>query len=125
MQAIKHNCYNLALKLLSAGAVACDQIDLGKLIASTSLPSNPELFQQLLEAGISPNGISPSGTSNDTTTPLDAVLRLIRYPTERKVPLICTLVEKGANLEYISTPTQEGTTIIHKLTEIALETGKY
>ena len=119
MQAIKHNCYNLALMLLSAGAVACDQIDLGKLIASTSLPSNPEIFQQLLEAGISPNG-----TSNATTTPLDAVLSLKRYATERKVPLICSLVEKGANLEYVSTPRQEGTTIIHKLTEIALETGE-
>ena len=74
MQAIKHNCYNLASKLLSAGAVACDQIDLGKLIASTSLASNPEMFQQLLEAGISPNG-----TSGGTTVPLDAVLSLKRY----------------------------------------------
>ena len=119
VQAIKHNCYNLASMLLSAGAVACDQIDLGKLIASTSLPSNPEIFQQLLEAGISPNG-----TSNATTTPLDAVLSLKRYATERKVPLICSLVEKGANLEYVSTPRQEGTTMIHKLTEIALETGE-
>ena len=119
VQAIKHNCYNLASKLLSAGAVACDQIDLGKLIASTSLASNPEMFQQLLEAGISPNG-----TSGGTTVPLDAVLSLKRYATERKVALICSLVETGANLEYVSTPRQEGTTIIHKMTDYALETGE-
>ena len=118
VQAIKHNCYSLASKLLSAGAVACDQIDLGKLIASTSLASNPKMFQQLLEAGISPNGTSGG------TVPLDAVLSLKRYATERKVTLICSLVEKGANLEYVSTPRQEGTTIIHKMTDYALETGE-
>lgn len=119
VQAIKHNCYNLASKLLSAGAVACDQIDLAKLIASTSLASNPEMFQQLLEAGVSPNG-----TSSGTTVPLDAVLSLKRYATERKVTLICSLVEKGANLEFVSIPRQEGTTIIHKMTDYALETGE-
>ena len=119
VQAIKHNCYNLASKLLSAGAVACDQIDLAKLIASTSLASNPEMFEQLLEAGVSPNG-----TSSGTTVPLDAVLSLKRYATDRKVTLICSLVEKGANLEFVSIPRQEGTTIIHKMTDYALETGE-
>ena len=115
LQAIKHNHDDMALKLLSAGAV--DQIDLGQLIASTSLASNPDLFQQLLNASVSPNG-----AGNSAVRPLDAVLRLKR--AETKVPLICSLVDKGANLENVCTPRQEGTTIIHKVTDIALETGK-
>jgi len=117
LQAIKHNHDGMALKLLSAGTGAIDQIDLGQLIASTSLASNPDLFQQLLNAGVSPNG-----TGNSAVRPLDAVLRLKH--AETKVPLICSLVDKGANLENVCTPRQEGTTIIHKVTDIALETGK-
>ena len=117
LQAIKHNHDDMALKLLSAGAA--DQIDLGHLIASTSLAFNPDLFQQLLNAGVSANG-----TCNSAVRPLDAVLTL-KQAAETKVPLICSLVEKGANLENVCTPRQEGTTIIHKVTDIALETGKY
>ena len=116
LQAIKHNYNDIALKLSRAGAV--DQIDLGRLITSTSLASNPHFFQQLLDAGISPNG-----TCNSAVRPLDAVLSL--HSAERKIQLICSLVEKGADLENVCKSRQEGTTIIHKVTEIALETGKY
>ena len=117
LQAIKHNYNDIALKLSRAGAG--DQIDLGQLIASTSLASNPDLFQQLLDVGVSPNG-----TCNCAVRPLDAVLSLKHHSAERKIPLICSLVDKGADLEIVCTPRQEGTTIIHKVTEIALETGK-
>ena len=118
LQAVKHNHHNIASKLLSSGAVNIDQFDLGRLITSTSLTSNPDLFQQLLDVGVSPNG-----TCNCAVRPLDAVLSLKH--AETKVPLIRSLVEKGANLENICTPRQEATTIIHKVTEIALETGTY
>ena len=118
LQAMKHNRHNIASKLLSTGAINIDQFDLGRLIASTSLTSNPDLFQQLLDVGVSPNG-----TCNSVVQPLDAVLGLKH--ADRKVPLIRSLIEKGADLENVCKPRQEGTTIIHKMTEIALETGKY
>ena len=120
LQALKHHHYELAVKILKAGAIHQFVNDLGQLIASTSIASNPDLFQQLLDLGFSPNG-----TCSSAVRPLDAVLSLKHHSAERKIPLICSLLDKGADLDNVCTPRQEGTTIIHKVTEIALETGKY
>jgi len=90
-------------------------------LASTSLAFNPDLFQQLLNAGVSANG-----TCNSAVRPLDAVLTL-KQAAETKVPLICSLsLKEGCKTWKMSAhQRQEGTTIIHKVTDIALETGKY
>ena len=117
-QAIKHRHDSLASNMVNS--FSCNQVDLTKLIASTSLSHNPKLFQELLDAGANPNGTgSPSSTK-----PLDAVLRLKRCPAKNKALLISSLLEKGADLKFVCAPREDGTTIIHKVTELALQTGK-
>ena len=117
-KAIKQSNFELATLVLKSGPLDCEQVDLGSWILSTSLATSPELFQQLLEAGVNPNG-----TSGCADRPLDAVLSLKHYQGERKVPLIFMLVKAGADVDRVCTPRQEGTTIVHKVTELALETG--
>ena len=122
-EAIKQNDTKAAVKVLSSGPVSVKHVDLGHLIQSSAgaLASTPDLVQRLIAAGIDPNGIDHS------IRPLDAALGLKCYSVERKAAvasLISVLCSNGAELEDLGALREDGTTLVHRASELALDTGK-
>ena len=120
-ETINNDHPNIAEKILSISPIKFDHIDLASLIQSPSatLVSSPQLLKELIDAGISPNGRE--------IQPLDAVLRLPRLSRDGKVT-VATLISilcssEEINLECICVPLENGTTLVHIATELAIETG--
>ena len=121
--AVKKNSTEVAAKVLSSGSIAAEHVDLGGLIQSTSgaLAASPGLVQQLIAAGVSPNG------SERSIRPLEALLRLKCYSVERKAAvasLVSLLCRSGADLEDLRVPGEDGATLVHRATELAMDTGE-
>ena len=121
--AIKRNDTEVVMKVLSSGKIAVERVDLGRLLQSTSgvLAAAPGLVQQLIA-----NGVSPNGTEN-SIRPLEAVLGLKCYSVERKAAvasLISLLCSSGADLEDLRIPGEDGATLVHRATELAMDTGE-
>lgn len=89
-------------------------VDLAELLLVPKC--TPDVVEMLLNAGIDPNGCRGEN-------PLDIVLKSTKFTTADREHLIYILIEKGASLEQASYPRTLGTTIVHKTTEMALETG--
>ncbi len=116
---VVNNSIDLAPEVLECGEIDYSHLDLGPLIESSSLAMAPKLMEKLLILGVSPNGFPDT-----RVRPLDAVLYgLKQHSPERKAMLILMLVRHKADLSRSCRPREEGTTVIHKATELALLTG--
>lgn len=117
-EVLRHNI-TLAHKVLECGEINYELLDLGSLMESSSLPTDPGLMEKLLTSGASPNGLPDTQLH-----PIDAVFySLKQHDPKRKAMLVHTLVNYGANLSQACHPRKEGTTVIHKATELAISTG--
>ncbi len=115
MDILSHST-ELASKVLECGEPDYNLIDLGPLMES--LATAPELLEQLLLGGVPPNGIQDT-----PVRPLDAVLYdLKRHSPVRRAMLAQTLMKHNADSNLVHP--RDGTTVIHKATELALATGR-
>lgn len=77
-------------------------------------------LNDLLEYGISPNGIVCSGEK----CPLDVVLELPGNPSDKKIELIILLLKHDAAIQHCTYPRKEHTTLLHITTKWAITSGK-
>ena len=125
LKAIQHSNFDAAEKVLKLGPIKCEQVDLGCLIKNYSLITSPALIQQLLEAGVSPNDTTLDSTTN--LKPLDVCLGVKCASLDMKCQLALVIdcfVKHGADVNSACLPREQGTTIVHKVTGLAISTGK-
>ena len=120
IHAISKSAVTLAEKCLDGSTIIFpDVIDLGDFLKSSKniLCNNVELLDQLLKTGVKPDGLT------DSNRPIDAVLALPK-DFQKKVKLVCILIDYGADLMKATYPRVQRTTIFHIATEIAIEQGE-
>ena len=113
-QALKENDIDTA-RIFLTQSWKLDELDLGSLIANTEIAHHPTLIEDLLELGVSPNGVGKH-------KPLAEVRKLRHLASQKRSSLICLLLEKGANCNHLCST--HDTTPLHVATEIAV-LGKF
>lgn len=76
-------------------------------------------LSKLLDYGINPDGIA----GDKKECPLDVVLKLTKDQQTEKIELLTLLLKHDAAIENCTYPRVEGTTFLHIVTKLALESG--
>lgn len=93
------------------------EVDLGQLM-STKLINHPQLILKMIDAGVNPNGLGER-------RPLAEVQQQTSLTLNRRMDLICLLLEKGCDCTDLCAGSKIHTTPVHVATRIGLESGKF
>lgn len=113
--AIQKDSADIAESLLPSCTLS--EVDLGQLM-NTKLVNHPQLIIKMIDAGVNPNGLGKQ-------RPLVEVQQLTGLSINRRMDLICLLLEKGCDCADLCAGSKIPTTPVHVATSIGLEAGKF